>query len=103
MVRQLASLILNLMVVAAMYIVARLLLGFGIPICIVAGAALTGELAYPKERPIMTSLFNVAFSIGQIMAAAICFRTNTITTDMAWRVPSWLQMVPSLVQMAFVL
>lgn len=86
-----------------MYIVARLLLGFGIPICIVAGAALTGELAYPKERPIMTSLFNVAFSVGQIMAAAICFRTNNIANDFGWKIPSWLQMAPSLVQMAFIL
>jgi MFS family permease len=86
-----------------MYIVARLLLGFGIPICIVAGAALTGELAYPKERPTMTSLFNVAFSVGQIMAAAICFRTNSIANDYGWKIPSWLQMVPSLVQIAFIL
>lgn len=87
---------------AAMYIVARLLLGFGIPTCIVSGSALIGELGYPKERPVLTSLFNVAYYVGQILASAICFRTNNIASDYGWKIPSWLQMCPSLVQMAFI-
>lgn len=37
-----------------MYIIARMILGFGIPICIVAGSSLIGELSYPKERPVLT-------------------------------------------------
>lgn len=85
-----------------MYIVARLLLGFGIPTCIVSGAALIGELSYPKERAFLTSYFNVAFYLGQILAAGICFGTNSIPNDWAWRIPSWLQMAPSLMQMGFV-
>lgn len=47
-----------------MYIAARLVLGFGIPMCIVAGSSLIGELSYPKERPILTSLFNVSYFVG---------------------------------------
>lgn len=86
-----------------MYIVARMILGFGIPTCIVSGSALIGELAYPKERPVLTSLFNVSYFVGQIVAAAICTGTNTIASDWSWRIPSLLQLVPSLVQMAFVL
>jgi MFS family permease len=86
-----------------MYIVARLMLGFGIPTCIVSGSSLIAELGYPKERPVLTSLFNVAYYVGQILAAAICFGTNNIASSYGWRIPSWLQMCPSLVQMAFVL
>lgn len=86
-----------------MYIVARLLLGFGIPPCIVSASSLAGELGYAKERPYLTSFFNVTYYLGQIMAAAICFGTNNINGNMAWKIPSWLQMVPSLVQMAFIL
>ncbi|KAI0010809.1 guanine deaminase [Xylariaceae sp. FL0662B] len=86
----------------AMYIVARLVLGFGIPTCIVSASSLIGELSYPKERPILTSLFNVSYFIGQIVAAAICFRTNTLTTNMGWKIPSWLQMCPSLLQIGFI-
>lgn len=87
----------------AMYIISRVILGFGIPVCIVAGSALIGELAYPKERPILTSLFNVSYFVGQITAAGICYGTNRITSDFGWRVPSWLQICPSLLQITFVL
>lgn len=31
-----------------MYIAARLILGFGIPPCLVSGSSLIGELGYPK-------------------------------------------------------
>ncbi|KAF9731464.1 hypothetical protein PMIN06_000430 [Paraphaeosphaeria minitans] len=86
-----------------MYIFARLILGFGIPACIVAGSSLIGELGYPKERPVLTSLFNVSYFVGQIIAAGIVFGTNSIPNDWGWRVPSLLQLVPSLLQCAFVL
>lgn len=91
------------MTAVTMYIIARILLGFGIPICIVAGSALIGELGYPKERAYLTCFFNVAFYVGQILAAGICFGTNSILGDSSWRIPSWLQMVPSLVQIGFIL
>ena len=86
-----------------MYIAARIILGFGIPTCIVSGSALIGELGYPKERPILTSLFNVSYFVGQIAAAAICFGTNNIQSNWSWQLPSILQMVPSLLQISFVL
>ncbi|KDN67688.1 hypothetical protein CSUB01_01216 [Colletotrichum sublineola] len=86
-----------------MYIVARMILGFGIPTCIVSGSSLIGELGYPKERPVLTSLFNVAYFVGQILAAGICFRTNGIDSDWAWRIPSLLQICPSLLQISFVM
>jgi MFS family permease len=86
-----------------MYIVARMILGFGIPTCIVSGAALIGELGYPKERPVLTSLFNVAYFVGQILAAGICFGTNNIASAYGWKIPSWLQMAPSMIQITFVL
>ncbi|KAH7115929.1 general substrate transporter [Dendryphion nanum] len=83
-----------------MYIIARLILGFGIPTCIVSGSSLIGELGYPKERPTLTSLFNVAYFFGQIMAAGIAFGTNNIKNNWGWRIPSFLQMAPSLIQLA---
>ncbi|KAE8147157.1 general substrate transporter [Aspergillus avenaceus] len=86
----------------AMYIIARLLLGFGIPFCIVAGSSLIGELGYPKERPILTSLFNSSYFIGQITAAAVGLGTVTINTNWAWRIPSLLQLAPAMIQVIFV-
>lgn len=85
-----------------MYIASRVILGFGIPTCIVSGSSLIGELGYPKERAVLTSLFNVAYFIGQIMAAGITFGTNSIPNNLGWRIPSFLQMAPSLLQIVFV-
>lgn len=87
----------------AMYIVSRMILGFGIPTCIVSGSSLIGELAYPKERPVLTSLFNVSYFVGQIVAAGIVFGTNSIASNWGWRIPSLLQICPSLLQLGFVL
>ncbi|KFY08543.1 hypothetical protein V492_06138 [Pseudogymnoascus sp. VKM F-4246] len=86
----------------AMYIVSRMILGFGIVFCIISGSAMIGELSYPKERAIMTSLFNASYFIGAITAAAITIGTVKITTDWSWRVPSILQICPSILQIAFV-
>lgn len=83
-----------------MYIIARMLLGVGILFCIISGAALIGELGHPKERAILTSLFNSSYFIGQIVAAAIAIGTEHIGSNWAWRLPSLLQICPSLVQIA---
>ncbi|KAJ9606427.1 hypothetical protein H2200_009388 [Cladophialophora chaetospira] len=92
----------DLVSLVGMYIAARIILGFGIPTCIVSGSALIGELGYPKERPVLTSLFNVSYFIGQIAAAGITFGTNNIASNWGWRIPSLLQMAPSLLQITFV-
>ncbi|CAO2655029.1 Nn.00g117620.m01.CDS01 [Neocucurbitaria sp. VM-36] len=86
----------------AMYIIARMLLGVGILFCIIAGSALIGELGYPKERPFLTSLFNASYFLGAILAAAISIRTTGIIGNWSWRVPSLLQICPSLLQIATV-
>ncbi|KAF2743159.1 putative lactose permease [Sporormia fimetaria CBS 119925] len=85
-----------------MYIIARMLLGVGILFAIISGSALIGELGYPKERPILTSLFNSSYFIGSILAAAISIRTSEIKGDWGWRIPSLLQICPSLLQVCTV-
>lgn len=85
-----------------MYIMARGIIGFGLPYAIVAGSCLIGELAYPKERPILTSLFNACYFLGAIVAAGSTFGTQHIANDWSWRIPSLLQMAPSLLQILFV-
>ncbi|KAI4952081.1 hypothetical protein J4E91_003543 [Alternaria rosae] len=85
-----------------MYIIARMLLGFGILFAIVSGSSLIGELAYPKERPFMTSLFNASYFIGSILAAAISIRTTEMVGNWGWRAPSLLQICPSILQICTV-
>lgn len=77
-----------------MYIIARLIIGFGLPYAIVAGSSLIGELAYPKERAVLTSLFNAAYFIGAIVASGITYGTQLIPSD--WYVAStWSELTPS--------
>ncbi|KAH8654933.1 hexose transporter-like protein [Tricladium varicosporioides] len=85
-----------------MYIFARMALGLGIVACIISGSSLIGELGYPKERAILTSFFNTSYFIGSIVASAIAIKYTSAKNDMGWRIPSWLQMCPSLLQICFV-
>ncbi|KAL2192992.1 sugar transporter-like protein [Corynascus similis CBS 632.67] len=86
----------------AMYIIARMILGMGILFCIISGAALIGELGHPKERAVLTSMFNSSYFIGQILASAIALGTTEIESNWAWRLPSLLQICPSLLQICTV-
>jgi MFS family permease len=88
---------------AAMYIVGRMMLGFGFAFCVIAGSSLVGELGYPKERPILGSLFNATYFFGQIIAAAVGLGTVTIPNDWGWRIPSLLQIFPAMLQITFIL
>ncbi|KAF4622669.1 hypothetical protein G7Y89_g14359 [Cudoniella acicularis] len=83
-----------------MYIFARMLLGFGIVFCIISGSSLIGELGHPKDRDTLTSLFNSSYFIGSIVAAAASLGTSDIKTDWSWRLPSLLQMCPSILQVS---
>lgn len=88
---------------AAMYIVARMMLGFGFAFCVIAGSAMLGELGYPKERAFLGSLFNASYFFGQIIAAAVGLGTVTIPSDWGWRIPSLLQIFPAMLQIIFIL
>ncbi|KAK7695787.1 hypothetical protein QCA50_000424 [Cerrena zonata] len=86
----------------AMFVIARFLLGFGIPFAIVAASSMIGELAYPKERARMGSLFNSSWFIGAIVAAGVTLGTFAMPTNWGWRIPSILQVCPSALQLIFI-
>ncbi|KAG8729219.1 hypothetical protein FRC12_021170 [Ceratobasidium sp. 428] len=54
-----------------MFVMSRWILGLGIPFAIIAASTLIGELSYPKERAVMTSLFNASWFVGAIIAAGV--------------------------------
>ncbi|KAF9234361.1 general substrate transporter [Melanogaster broomeanus] len=86
----------------AMFLIARFILGSGVVFAIVAASSLVGELSHPKERATMTCLFHSCYYIGTITAAGVTLGTFAMPNNWAWRIPSFLQVVPSLLQVSFI-
>ncbi|KAF9234365.1 general substrate transporter [Melanogaster broomeanus] len=88
--------------VVAMFLIARFILGFGMAFAVVAASSLVGELSHPKERAIMTSLFHTCYFIGTITAAGVTLGTFAMPNNWGWRIPSFFQVVPGLLQVSFI-
>lgn len=83
---------------STMFIVGRLLIGFGISFTTCAGPSLINELAHPRMRGTIASMFNVLWYVGSIVAAWTCFGTGHMTSSSwSWRIPSIIQGIPACV------
>lgn len=85
----------------ATFVIARFILGFGSPFAIIAASSMIGELSHPKERARINSLFNAAWFVGAIVAAGVTLATFSMPSNMAWRIPSVFQALPSALQLVF--
>lgn len=83
----------------AMFLVGRLLIGFGNSIQNLACPVLASELAYPNQRTQVVGIQNTTGSLGQIMAAWITYGTAFMASSWAWRLPSLLQACSSVFQL----
>ncbi|KAG5636475.1 hypothetical protein H0H81_007893 [Sphagnurus paluster] len=85
-----------------MFIGARFLIGFGLTFAATAAPMLVTEIAYPTHRGPLTSTYNSLWYSGAIIAAWTTFGTFKIQNTWAWRVPSALQALPSVLQVALI-
>ena len=85
-----------------MFIMGRVVLGFGNNIQQSCCIILISEVAHPDHRPQLTGLTNSVGSIGQIMAAWITYGSASVPGSWSWRLPSLLQAVSSIFQMIMV-
>ncbi|KIW05920.1 uncharacterized protein PV09_03113 [Verruconis gallopava] len=83
----------------AMFVVARGFLGCGTVFLGSSGGPLIAEIAHPLQRPTATALFNTSYALGSIVAAWATFGTFRINGSAAWRIPSALQALPSVIQL----
>ena len=82
-----------------MFIGARFLIGFGLTFAQTGAAMLVTELSYPSYRAPLTSLYNSLWYSGAIVAAWSTFGTFKLNSSWAWRTPSVLQGMPSILQL----
>lgn len=83
-----------------MFVLGRVLIGFGNGIQATACPILVAELAYPTQRTQITGIMNSTGSLGSLLAATITFGTAYLgSSTWSWRLPSLLQAMSSILQL----
>ncbi|KAL5480857.1 hypothetical protein ACEPAI_9797 [Sanghuangporus weigelae] len=85
-----------------MFIGARFLIGFGLTFASNSAPMLVSEVAYPPHRASATSMYNSLWYLGSIIAAWTTFGSFKIPSSWAWRLPSVLQGLPSVLQICLI-
>lgn len=80
----------------AMFVVARIILGFGIAVSGIAGGVYLSETSPSRWRAWGVGLLNDFYYVGALIAAGITLGTGQWESTWAWRLPSLLQGVFSL-------
>lgn len=75
------------------FLAGRFFLGFGGIICNVACPSYVVEFAHPAYRGVITGFYNCCYYLGAILAAAVLRGCVHYTTNAAWLIPTWLQML----------
>jgi len=80
-----------------MFVGARFLIGFGLTISSTSAPILVAELAHPRHRGKIAGIYNSQYPVGGTLAAWITYGTFQMNGSAAWRIPSALQALPSVI------
>ncbi|SPO01047.1 related to hexose transporter protein [Cephalotrichum gorgonifer] len=75
----------------AMYLAGRFIMGLGSNISNGTCPLLITEVAHPRHRGRVTTIYNTLWYLGAIVAAWTCFGTLKLAGDIQWRLPTGLQ------------
>lgn len=84
----------------ATFVIGRIIIGLGTQLAGAAAPTLLGEILPAARRGVVLGLFFSCYYIGSLLAAGINYRIVEIETTWAWRIPSVIQVVPSLISLA---
>lgn len=85
----------------AMFVVARIILGFGSAVSGIAGAVYLTETFSSRWRAWGVGLLNNCYYIGALIAAGITLGTSDWQSTWAWRAPSFFQAIFSVLSVVF--
>ncbi|KAK4194171.1 general substrate transporter [Triangularia verruculosa] len=83
-----------------MYMGGRFMLGFGNSLSQMASPLLLTEICHPQHRGPVTAVYNCLWNAGALLVSCIAWGTANIKNDWSWRSITFLQIVPSLIQLA---
>lgn len=86
----------------ALFVIGRLILGFGLGIAQSCSPLLLTELVHPQHRPQYSTIYNALWYVGSVIGSCVVLGTEKLSGDWAWRVPCLLQAIPSLSQLIFI-
>ncbi|KID84074.1 hexose transporter protein [Metarhizium guizhouense ARSEF 977] len=84
------------------FIASRWIIGFGLGVLQVCSTLFLSEVSYPAHRGKITAIYEPAWPLGALIAAWITFGSFKMHGNWAWRLPSLLQGVTSLIQACLV-
>lgn len=85
-----------------MYIGGRFLLGFGNSLAQMSSPLLLTEICHPQHRGPVTAIYNCLWNAGALLVSCIGWGTAYINSNWSWRSITFIQIVPSLIQLAFI-
>lgn len=85
-----------------MFVGARMMLGFGMVIATAAAPLLVAEIAHPQDRALLCTFMGVSYGIGSFIASWVTFGTLKLQSNWAWRLPSLLQVMCSILVLCLI-
>ncbi|KAH7323059.1 general substrate transporter [Stachybotrys elegans] len=82
-----------------MYIAGRFVLGFGNSMAQMCSPMLLTEICHPQHRGPLTTVYNCLWNLGSLIVSVVGWGTASINNDWSWRSITFIQAVPSIVQM----
>ena len=83
-----------------MYIAGRFILGFGNSLAQMSSPLLLTEICHPQHRGPVTAIYNCLWNLGALIVSVIGWGTSHVESDWSWRSITFIQIVPSLMQLA---
>jgi MFS family permease len=81
---------------------ARFFMGFGNSLAQLSAPLLLTEICHPQHRGRVTAVYNCLWNVGALICSWISFGTQNIDNDWAWRTPTLIQALPSVIQLMFI-
>jgi sugar porter (SP) family MFS transporter len=80
----------------------RFFMGFGNSLAQLSSPLLLTEICHPQHRGRVTAIYNCLWNVGALLNSWLSFGTQYIDSSWAWRIPTLIQALPSLIQITFI-